>query len=240
MGEWRYTSIILNLGTRWRWSASPPSALPRRTCHRCTLDRRLGGPQSRSGRCGMKKNLLPLPGIELRLLGRPVYSLFAVPTEIFRFFNMWITLVKTERKLVSRTEIMLKMRWLKQHEEYCNWRLLSSGRLRLAVFSLHSYPDCGGTGFLRHLITFYQTVRRHIPEDSNEHNHHWENVMPRIMLRLMVAWLHTGMSRCFHSPVLPPTDKRPWTPLHRTVTQLPAMQTERGLELTHVFIALVR
>jgi hypothetical protein len=30
------------------------------------LDRRLGGPQCLSGRCGLKKNLSPLPGIELR------------------------------------------------------------------------------------------------------------------------------------------------------------------------------
>jgi hypothetical protein len=29
-----------------------------------TFDRRLGGPQSRSGRCELEENLLPLPGIE--------------------------------------------------------------------------------------------------------------------------------------------------------------------------------
>jgi hypothetical protein len=29
------------------------------------------GPQSRSGRCGEEKNLLPLPGVEPRLLGCP-------------------------------------------------------------------------------------------------------------------------------------------------------------------------
>jgi hypothetical protein len=28
------------------------------------LDKRLGGPQSRFGRCGKEKNLLPPPGIE--------------------------------------------------------------------------------------------------------------------------------------------------------------------------------
>jgi hypothetical protein len=33
-------------------------------------DRRLGGPQSRSGRRGQKKNPLPLSGIELRSLDR--------------------------------------------------------------------------------------------------------------------------------------------------------------------------
>jgi hypothetical protein len=28
------------------------------------LDRRLGGPQTKSGRCSKEKNVLPLPGIE--------------------------------------------------------------------------------------------------------------------------------------------------------------------------------
>jgi hypothetical protein len=34
--------------------------------HRCPLDKRLGGPQSRSGRCGEETNLLSLAGIEAR------------------------------------------------------------------------------------------------------------------------------------------------------------------------------
>jgi hypothetical protein len=39
------------------------------------LDRRLGGPQSRSGLYWDKKNPLPLPGIEPR-------TSFAIPTEL--------------------------------------------------------------------------------------------------------------------------------------------------------------
>jgi hypothetical protein len=38
-----------------------PAALPL-----YPLARKLGGPQSQSGRCGKKKQYLPLPGIELR------------------------------------------------------------------------------------------------------------------------------------------------------------------------------
>jgi hypothetical protein len=45
------------------------------------LDRRLVGPQSRCGRCGEGKNLLPLSGIESRFLDRPTRSLVAIPTE---------------------------------------------------------------------------------------------------------------------------------------------------------------
>jgi hypothetical protein len=43
-----------------------PAALPRGKSPRYRLDRRLGGPQSRSGSCGLEKNLLPLLGIEPR------------------------------------------------------------------------------------------------------------------------------------------------------------------------------
>jgi hypothetical protein len=42
------------------------AALPPRKEPRYPLDRKLRRPQSRSGRCGEKKNLLPLPGIEPR------------------------------------------------------------------------------------------------------------------------------------------------------------------------------
>jgi hypothetical protein len=49
---------ILDLGTRWReWSASRPLYPPAKSL-RCPLDRRLGGPQSRSGRGGEEKNSL--------------------------------------------------------------------------------------------------------------------------------------------------------------------------------------
>ena len=42
-----------------------PAALPPRGKElHCPLNRRLGGPQSRSGRFGEAKNLLPLSGIE--------------------------------------------------------------------------------------------------------------------------------------------------------------------------------
>jgi hypothetical protein len=49
----------------------PPPSPERGKSKRCPLDGRLGEAQSRSGRCGAEKNLFPLSGIELRLLGRP-------------------------------------------------------------------------------------------------------------------------------------------------------------------------
>jgi hypothetical protein len=64
---------ILYLGTRLRWMVSftPRSLYPQRKSSWYPLDRRLGGPQSRSGRGGEEKNSQPLPGLELPII-RPV------------------------------------------------------------------------------------------------------------------------------------------------------------------------
>jgi hypothetical protein len=51
MGEWRYSSTILDLSVRWRWlvSFTPQPLYPRGNSPRYSLDRNLGEPQSRSG-----------------------------------------------------------------------------------------------------------------------------------------------------------------------------------------------
>ena len=46
------------------------------------VNRKLGGPQSRYGSSGQEKNLLHLPGTELRLVYRPTGSLVTTPTEL--------------------------------------------------------------------------------------------------------------------------------------------------------------
>jgi hypothetical protein len=65
MEEWRYSYTILDLGTGWRLVVSftllPLS--PRGNRPRYPLNRRLGGPQSRSGSYEEKK-IFPLLGIE--------------------------------------------------------------------------------------------------------------------------------------------------------------------------------
>jgi hypothetical protein len=58
MGEWRYSPTILDLDTRWRCGQlHVPAALLRGKLPWCPLERRLGGPHSRSRRCGEEKNL---------------------------------------------------------------------------------------------------------------------------------------------------------------------------------------
>jgi hypothetical protein len=61
-GEWRCTSTILDLGTRWARVASfkPLPLYPQVKSLQYPLDRRLDRPQSRFGRCGFEKNILPL------------------------------------------------------------------------------------------------------------------------------------------------------------------------------------
>jgi hypothetical protein len=53
---------------------------------RYPLDRKLGGPQSRSGHGGGEKNSQPPPGIEPQNPDRPASSLVAISTEITRLY----------------------------------------------------------------------------------------------------------------------------------------------------------
>jgi hypothetical protein len=70
---WRSGGIapqILDLCTRWMWAVSftPGPLYPQGKSPRYPLNRRLGGPQSRSGRGGEEKNSQPLPGFEAPII----------------------------------------------------------------------------------------------------------------------------------------------------------------------------
>jgi hypothetical protein len=59
--EWKYSSVIIDLGTRWRWvvSFTPRPLYPWGNSPTCPLYRRLDGPQNRSGSYEEEKNLAP-------------------------------------------------------------------------------------------------------------------------------------------------------------------------------------
>jgi hypothetical protein len=59
MGEWKYSSTILDFGIRSSWvdSFTPQPIQPRGNLPRYPSDRKLGAPHSRSGRYGEKKNV---------------------------------------------------------------------------------------------------------------------------------------------------------------------------------------
>jgi hypothetical protein len=83
MGEWRYSSTVLDLVTKWRWvvSFTPLPLYPGGNWRRYPLDRKLGGPQSRYRRYREEKNLAPA-GIRTPAV-QPVarrYADWAIPT----------------------------------------------------------------------------------------------------------------------------------------------------------------
>jgi hypothetical protein len=87
---------FFDLGTRWRCvvSFTPRPLYPQGKSPWYALDRRLGGPQSRSGRSDVEKNSQPLPGLEPPII-RPVaqrYTSRAIPAQND---NLRITLVCT-------------------------------------------------------------------------------------------------------------------------------------------------
>jgi hypothetical protein len=59
MGEWRYTSTILDLSTRWKFVVSflPLPLYSQGNSHQYPLYRRLGGPHNQSGHYEEEKNL---------------------------------------------------------------------------------------------------------------------------------------------------------------------------------------
>jgi hypothetical protein len=86
---------ILDLGTRWRWviSFTPRPLYPQGKSPRYTLDRRLGGLQSRSGHGGEEKNFQPPPGIEPFLSLIWHYVVETVLLNILRI-NLWDILLE--------------------------------------------------------------------------------------------------------------------------------------------------
>jgi hypothetical protein len=74
-GEWMYSSHFLDLVTSWRWvvSFTPLPLYLRRKSPQYPLNRRLGGPQSRSGQCGEEK-ILDTTGTLPQLLSCPAHS----------------------------------------------------------------------------------------------------------------------------------------------------------------------
>jgi hypothetical protein len=88
--ERRGTAPRIHFGTRLRWAVSftPRPLYSQGNSPWYPLDRRLGGPQSRSGRGGKEKNSQPLPRFEPPIIIQPVAQRYT--TELARQFN-WIS-----------------------------------------------------------------------------------------------------------------------------------------------------
>jgi hypothetical protein len=82
MGEWRYSSTILNLGSRWK-SVVSFTTLP--LYLRCPLDWRLGGSQSRCGHWRKEKYLSPAGNRTPAV--RPVAIPTAIPAAFYTTYE---------------------------------------------------------------------------------------------------------------------------------------------------------
>jgi hypothetical protein len=156
MGERRYSSIILDLGTRCRWVVSFTNRPihPRGNSPQYPLDRGLGGPHSQSGRCGVDKDLLPLPGIELRPSSSQICKIsWAVNISGFGSrSHVWLTLFWIKSLLKCRT---------RNHRFTTQWRfawLTSTGEHASDYISLQSHaanqPMCSSMRIHRLIIWF--------------------------------------------------------------------------------------
>jgi hypothetical protein len=77
MAEWKYSPTVLNLVTKWDWLASRPGQfIPKERAlgTHWIGDRRLGGPQRRSGRRGEEKSLASTGNQTPVFLRRQAYS----------------------------------------------------------------------------------------------------------------------------------------------------------------------
>jgi hypothetical protein len=94
LSPWRRMgSEIIDLGTKRMWVVrfTPRPLYHQRKSPRYPLYTRLGGPQNRSGRCGIERYQMPIPGIEPRpSRSQPV----AIPTEILRLIIKLYIIVK--------------------------------------------------------------------------------------------------------------------------------------------------
>jgi hypothetical protein len=81
MGEWRYSSIILDFGTRWDWMISilPWPLYPQGNTSRYPLGRKLSGLQSPIWTLWSRENFLAPAGNRNLAL-----QSVALPTELFR------------------------------------------------------------------------------------------------------------------------------------------------------------
>jgi hypothetical protein len=101
MGEWVYRCTFRDLRTRWRLviSFTPLPLYPQGKSLRYPLYRKLGGPQSQSGRYGEENNLT-LPGIE---------PCVTKPTELSRLLPNYSVSLCIKRPLLSFISYVLSI-----------------------------------------------------------------------------------------------------------------------------------
>jgi hypothetical protein len=113
-----------------------PAALPQEKSPYCPLDRRLGGPQSRSGRSGEEKSPQSPPGFEPPNPDRPARSPVAIPTELSRFSRLFY---KDTNRLIVQVCVPLKFlsQWIDFHKTWCDHDIIG-GQPTFVLFNFLS------------------------------------------------------------------------------------------------------
>jgi hypothetical protein len=90
LGSGDISPHIFDLGTTWSWVGSftirPPYPQRKSPCY--PLERRMGGPQSRSGHGGEEKNSQTLPGLEPPII-QPVAQRYTTELSRLLFLYVW-------------------------------------------------------------------------------------------------------------------------------------------------------
>jgi hypothetical protein len=140
MGGGRIASRILNLCTRWRWvvSFTPRPLYLQGKGPWCPLDRRLGGPQSRSERGGEEKNSQPLPGLEHFLIQPVAQSCTTeLPSYMFICVLRWTNLATIYTQTRAHTHTRRSLQICKMSEMAILWSPLRSSVAILYTGGMH-------------------------------------------------------------------------------------------------------
>jgi hypothetical protein len=203
MGEWRHRFAVPDLGTRWRWVVSfmsrplyPQRKIP--SPPRCSVDRRLGGLQSRSWHCAQKSCLChPTRSPPLYWLSYPD-SHVGIKEAIFKFYGNMLP------KDLSGVEWNFRT-YSDRNKPFCNNGVLSNVPSDLAVLlalfrdvqSLNLCPDIQHRDYCYH--GFPQTYVNYGIVSYN-----------RLYLRMKSPFTnHRPYLRCITRGLERPTENRP-------------------------------
>jgi hypothetical protein len=113
---------ILDLGARWRWVVSftsRPLLYSQGNSPWYPLDRKLGGPQNRSGRGGEEKNSQPLPRLEPQIM-QPVAQRYTI--ELF-----WLLFLTVAPRIFSKFKAVAMLKDLKIAKTFTRTSILWDG-----------------------------------------------------------------------------------------------------------------
>jgi hypothetical protein len=142
MWEWIFRFTCLDLGTSWRWVVSfmPLPLYMRGKSSRYPLDRRLGGPQSQSGRRGEEKTLDP-PGTRTTTPWSSSPYPVAIPTELSRDDGRRDKIPHIDKFFfLEMSQSFQNFAWSAQTSK--EWSLLYPTRTLFKIKRLHSVPEC--------------------------------------------------------------------------------------------------